>query len=145
MCDWCIILCYFCCLITLEENGVSGLFVSSTHHPVLFSSPILPPPYSPILPPPYLLLPSSHLLPPTCHPSPITHPHIRLASTNLTCFIPFPSPPPSHLFCNTPSLPTCKFSTRKSRTYSTPLLKHSISKNRTFFLIPHYYHFTMKT
>lgn len=97
---------------------------------LLFSSPILPPPtlpsyHLPILPSYHLpTLPSYHLLPPTCHPSPITHPHIRLASTILTCFIPFPSPsPPSHLFCNAPSFPTCKFSTRESRTYSTPLFK----------------------
>lgn len=94
----------------------------------LFRPPITP--FCSLLPsyPSYSLLPSYHLLPPTCHSSPITNPHIRLATTNLTCFIPFPSPPPpssppSHLFCNTPSFPTCKFSTRESRTYSTPLFK----------------------
>lgn len=86
---------------------------------------LLPSYHLPILPSYHLpTLLSYHLLPPTCHPSPITHPHIRLASTILTCFIPFTSPsPPSHLFCNAPSFPTCKFSTRESRTYSTPLFK----------------------
>ena len=137
-CDWCIILCYFCCLITLEENGVSGLFVSSTQHPVLFSFPILPlsalfshltTSYHLLVTPLLSLTHIFTLLPPFSLVSSLS-PHLLLlliSSAMLLLFqlanFPLVNPAPTQLLFS----------------------KHSISKNRTFFLISHYYHFTMKT
>ena len=129
-------------------------------YPFLLSFPILPlsalfshllPSYS-LLPsyPFYSLLPSHHLLPPTCHSSPITNPHIRLATTNLTCFILSPHLLPLLLLLLISSAMLLLFQLANFPLVNpapTQLLfsKHSISKNRTFFLISHYYHFRMKT
>ena len=102
----------------LTTSLFSHLTTSLFSHLTTSYSPILPPPYSPILRPP-----TTNLSPLSYH-SPTYSPCFHQSHL----FHPFPSPPPPsspppHLFCNAPSLPTCKFSTRKSRTYSTPLFK----------------------
>ena len=152
MCDWCIVLCYFCCLITLEENGVSGLFVSSTQHPS------------------YSLLPSYHLLLSHLTTTLLSHLTTTLLSHLTTSYHQLVTPllslthifallPPISLVSSlSPHLLLLLISSAILLLYQlanfplvnpapTQLLfsKHSISKNRTFFLISHYYHFTMKT
>ena len=105
---------------------------------LLFSSPILPPPilfshlttsYHQLVTPLLSLTHIFALLPPFSLVSSLS-PHLLLlliSSAMLLLFqlanFPLVNPAPTQLLFS----------------------KHSISKNRTFFLISHYYHFTMKT
>ena len=144
----------FCSLL---PSYPSYSLLPSYHLPILpsYHLPTLPSYHLPILPS-YHLLFSSPILPPPILFSYLTTSYHQLVTPLLSLTHIFALLPPFSLVSSlSPLLLISSAILLLYQLANFPLVnpaptqllfsKHSISKNRTFFLISHYYHFTMKT